>query len=203
MIIVVSIVLPGIFFTWHNITITDSIELPAKRARLSIQDTESLNVVHVDSKERMDTSAGKEVSKDQVCTISMDSPSPKSHQQESENVPQHSTESNGKCRVQPECIKESQDKLTVNDLATVQRAVWDGRAKWYNIGLELGLKPGTLDAIEKKNFHDTDDCFRATLHAWLSSEDLCPSWRHLADALRAPPVGMWHLAEEISNSHTL
>ena len=38
--------------------------------------------------------------------------------------------------------------LTEADLADVQRALWDGRAKWYNLGLELGLIAGTLDAIQ-------------------------------------------------------
>jgi hypothetical protein len=85
----------------------------------------------------------------------------------------------------------------VDDLASVQRTVWEGRAEWYNIGLELGLKAGTLDAIQQTNHYHTDHCFRAILKEWLSKSDLHPSWSVLAGALKAPPVGLEHLAEKI------
>ena len=100
------------------------------------------------------------------------------------------------------CLQVGEDfprLLTVNDLASVQRAVWEGRSKWYNIGLELGLKVGTLDAIRQTNHHVADDCFRETLKKWLSSSNLQPSLRSLADALKVPPVGLELLAEELSN----
>jgi hypothetical protein len=87
----------------------------------------------------------------------------------------------------------------VDDLASVQRAVWEGRAKWYNIGLELGLTAGTLDAIQQTNHHHTDNCFRATLKEWLNKSDH-PSWSVLASAMKASPVDMGHLAEQIMDS---
>ena len=85
----------------------------------------------------------------------------------------------------------------MDNLVSVQRAVWEGRAEWYNIGLELGLTAGTLDAIKQTNHHDADNCFRATLKKWLSRGDLCPSWSTLAASLRAPPVGLEYLAEQL------
>ena len=84
--------------------------------------------------------------------------------------------------------------LTVNDLAKVLGAVWEGRAKWYNIGLELGLTAGTLDAIQKTNGHDIDDCFRAMLKEWLRKS---PTWSSLARSLRAAPVGLEQLADQL------
>ena len=87
--------------------------------------------------------------------------------------------------------------LTVDDLAEVQRAVWEGRAKWYNMGLELGLTAGTLDAIQQTNKHDVDDCFRAMLKEWLRKTEVLPAWNSLAKALRAPPVGLEQLAEQL------
>ena len=87
--------------------------------------------------------------------------------------------------------------LSLDDLAYVQETVWDGRAKWYNIGLGLGLTAGTLDAINKTNHHDTDQCFRETLKKWLSRSELTPSWSGLAKALRAPTVGYEELAEQL------
>ena len=85
----------------------------------------------------------------------------------------------------------------MDDLASVQRTVWEGRAKWYNIGLELGLTAGMLDAIQQTNHDHTDHCFRATLKEWLSRADLQPSWSSLAAALRAPPVGLGNMAEQL------
>ena len=85
----------------------------------------------------------------------------------------------------------------MNDLAFVQTAVWEGRARWYNIGLQLGLDPGTLEAIEIGKQSNPDRCFTETLKEWLSSPDLHPSWSSLARSLRAPPVGLEDLAEKL------
>ena len=57
---------------------------------------------------------------------------------------------------------EGHHDLTLDDLASVQQSVWEGRSKWYNIGLELGLTPGDLDAIDHDH-RSADKCFTATL----------------------------------------
>ena len=87
--------------------------------------------------------------------------------------------------------------LIVDDLADVQRTLWEGRVKWYNIGLELGLTAGTLDAIQLTNKHDVDECFRVMLKEWLRKSELLPTWSSLAKALRALPVGLEQLAEQL------
>ena len=84
----------------------------------------------------------------------------------------------------------------MDDLVSVQRAVWEGRAKWYNIGLELSLKPGTLDSIKLANQGDPDYCLTPTLKKWLRKAEH-PSWSDLVSALKAPPVGLGCLAEQI------
>lgn len=94
---------------------------------------------------------------------------------------------------------QGEDILTVNDLASVQTAVWEGCAKWYNIGLQLGITPGRLDAIMVANQSDPDRCFTATLKEWLSKSELHPSWSSLARSLVAPPVGLGYLAEQLPN----
>jgi hypothetical protein len=95
-------------------------------------------------------------------------------------------------------IEEASHLLTIDDLARVQRAVWEGRSKWDNIGLELGLTAGTLDAIKKTNHHVVEDCFRETLKQWLMrSSDLKPTSSSLAKALKSPTVGLAQLAEDI------
>ena len=87
----------------------------------------------------------------------------------------------------------------VDDLAPVQEAVWEGRTKWYNIGLQLGLSPESLDAIERTKHHVIDDCFTETLKVWLRGSGNRPSWRCLARALRARTVGLVVLAGKLQN----
>ena len=84
--------------------------------------------------------------------------------------------------------------LSIKDLSKVQRAAWDARAKWYNIGLELEIDPGTLDTI-KGNNDNIDDRFRAMLTTWLKMAEPRPTREALAEALRSPTVGYEHLAE--------
>jgi hypothetical protein len=85
-------------------------------------------------------------------------------------------------------------KLTIKDLCKIQRASWEGRTKWYNIGLELDIDPETLNTI-KGNNDNIDDRFQAMLMTWLKMVDPRPTWEALAEALRSPIVGYEHLAE--------
>ena len=89
----------------------------------------------------------------------------------------------------------------MDDLASVQRAVWEGRASWYNLGVQLGLDPGTLDAIEQDKRGNPGHCLTEILKKWLSSPGLRPSWSSLARSLRALPVGREDLAKKLVTSH--
>ena len=91
-------------------------------------------------------------------------------------------------------IPPIEGELNMKDLCEVQRATWDARRQWYNIGLELHIDPGTLDVIEGNN-KDINNCFRAMLTTWLKMVEPKPTWETLAEALRSPPVGFEHLAE--------
>ena len=86
--------------------------------------------------------------------------------------------------------------LSSNDLQKVQRIIWDARAQWYNLGLELDITPDSLDALELAYARMPDHCFRAMLTQWLR-EHPKPTWSALAKALKSPSVGYSHLAEEI------
>ena len=90
-------------------------------------------------------------------------------------------------------------ELSTKDLRKVQRAAWDARAKWYNVGLELDIDPGTLDTIKRDN-DNSDDRFRAMLMTWLKMVEPKPTWEALAEALRSPTVGCGHLADLIQSS---
>ena len=74
--------------------------------------------------------------------------------------------------------------------------MWQGRKKWYKIGLQLGLPPGDLDSIKEFQHNDPDHCITATLNVWLTSS-YQPSWSSLAEALRATSVGYCDLADQI------
>ena len=86
--------------------------------------------------------------------------------------------------------------LTITDLRKIQRAAWDSRDEWYNIGLELSIDPETLNVIKRDNAK-TNDCFREMLTTWLKIVQPKPTLAVLAEALQSPTVGFEHLAEQV------
>ena len=88
--------------------------------------------------------------------------------------------------------------MNVRDLYKVQDAVWPARAKWYDIGLRLGILAGTLDAIAAAHLRNPDECFTNTIKEWLKNDEPQPTWESLVDALRSPVVGYADLANNLS-----
>ena len=86
--------------------------------------------------------------------------------------------------------------LTITDLRKIQRAAWDSRDEWYNIGLELSIDPETLNVIKRDNAK-TNDCFREMLTTWLKIVQPKPTLAALAEALQSPTVGFERLAEQV------
>ena len=78
------------------------------------------------------------------------------------------------------------------DLAKLQRLLHDVRSKWYNIGVQLNINTGTLDAI-RREWYDCGDCLREMIKHWLSSG--YPTIDALMEALSSEPVGENKLAE--------
>ena len=87
----------------------------------------------------------------------------------------------------------SGDKLTSDDLGCVYEEVLDVCSQWYNLGLQLKLRTGTLERIYAQFRGDPRDQLRETLKTWLTTSDN-PSWRTLTDALRSKSVGATQLA---------
>ena len=87
-------------------------------------------------------------------------------------------------------------KLNTRDLSKVRNEVLSAAAKWYDIGLELGMSVDYLDTVKKEN-DDQKDCLREMLRQWLSGVDPEPSWESLVAALRIPVVNYPALASEI------
>ena len=80
------------------------------------------------------------------------------------------------------------------ELSTLVEKLHEARAKWYNIGLQLHLEPGTLKAIEEQFRNDPQNCLREVLNYWLNMNADC-TWNALAKVLRKPTVGEIQIAE--------
>ena len=70
--------------------------------------------------------------------------------------------------------------------------ILDVSAEWYNLGLLLKVKTGTLDSI-RTEFYPHKNRLREVVKAWLAAGDN-PSWKTLRDALGSPVVGANYLA---------
>ena len=87
-------------------------------------------------------------------------------------------------------------QLTEKDLLNVMEELADVRAKWYNIGLGLGVSVGTLDGIHAEH-SNTSDCLRETLKKWLNSYPPHPTWSKVVEALRTKIVDKTRLATDL------
>ena len=69
------------------------------------------------------------------------------------------------------------------------------RAKWYNLGLGLGISCNDLDAIKKDCKEDTGECLKGVLKLWLRSQH--PGIADLIESLSKQTVGEGQLAKEL------
>ena len=88
----------------------------------------------------------------------------------------------------------------MEDLSEVRGALYEYRAKWYDIGIELKLSIGTLNTI-KEDFPQAAECLREMCIHWLKRIDPRPSWEALTKALESPPVGEGHLAQQLRDKY--
>ncbi len=85
--------------------------------------------------------------------------------------------------------------LGTTDLLLLCEALFEVRAKWWPIGLKLGLTPGTLDEIEQRRIIP-DRLLQEVLLYWLRVT-VGATWKQLIDALRSAPIGEIQLAEKL------
>ena len=78
--------------------------------------------------------------------------------------------------------------------------MYEARAKWYDIGIELKLSIGTLNTI-REDFPQAADCLREICIHWLKRTDPRPSWTALSVVLESPPVGEGHLAQQLRGKY--
>ena len=91
--------------------------------------------------------------------------------------------------------------LTSCDLKDIINSVWEARARWFHIGIQLSMNVAVLEAI-KSNHHDQlDACLTAMLTEWPKQTDPKPNWEALVTALKNPSVGCGHLADAIERTY--
>ena len=94
-------------------------------------------------------------------------------------------------------------RLDENDLRDLKRELYAIREHWYDLGLELGVSPATLDQI-RHAYNDPRsfaECLREVLRHWLYSEATNKTLRTLWDALQSVTVGGHQLAHRLERTH--
>ena len=71
--------------------------------------------------------------------------------------------------------------------------------RWYNLGLQLRVRPETLEAI-RAHFKDSRDQLREMLKIWLTTSEN-PSWKTLTNALKRPTMGESQLAGSLETKY--
>ena len=110
----------------------------------------------------------------------------------------------GTSHSQPDTILYNQpagQQLSVNDLHTVMEELNNVRAKWYDIGVQLRVNIGTLDAIKEQYLNNPSDCLRETLTTWLKSYPPHSTWSKVVDALKSSTVGEARLAADLEQKY--
>ena len=89
------------------------------------------------------------------------------------------------------------------DFRDVKEAVYDARRKYYQIGLELGLKQPDVKTIATQHGNDYDQGLDNVLVKWMNQRNLIPTWKSLSKALRSPLVDEESLADDIDEAKML
>ena len=92
-------------------------------------------------------------------------------------------------------------QLSVADLKVVRSTLWEARASWRDIGIELNLIVTDLDVIKGDCDGIIDKCFTEMLTQWLKQVDPPPTWSAVVTALKQPVIGKHRLAKQIENMH--
>ena len=83
----------------------------------------------------------------------------------------------------------------MDDLGQVLEELQDVRDQWYRLGLQLKVRPETLDTI-REQFSDSTHRLLEVLRVWLITNGNA-SWKTLTDAVRSRSVGASQLAANL------
>ena len=81
----------------------------------------------------------------------------------------------------------------------MNEALFDIRTRWFSLGLQLGIHPGTLNTIEHQYQRDPDKCLLKLLIEWLKSGEA--SWEKLISALTNKTLGETNIAGKLEEKH--
>ena len=87
-----------------------------------------------------------------------------------------------------------------DDLRDSQKQLIKVSHKWYDIGLELNVKPSVLNRI-RSQYSNPTECLREMLSEWLSGTNPYPTWEALAQALESLTVGESRLAMNVREKY--
>ena len=90
--------------------------------------------------------------------------------------------------------------LGETDLNCVREELHDVSHKWFDIGLGLNLRMGSLEALRSQNLGPSS-FLRDMLFKWLKTVDPPPTWEGLACTLETHVVGEPQLAEQLRTKY--
>ena len=93
------------------------------------------------------------------------------------------------------------ERLTIDDLNKVKKALLSARVEWEKIGLELEISAADLESIKNANRGNPDDCFIEMLKKFLKKGKPKPTWELLATTLEAEGIEYGALAEEVREKY--
>ena len=93
--------------------------------------------------------------------------------------------------------------LAPSDLNRLHNLLFCVKAKWKEIGLQLGVSVFSLDSIQAEViFRDDGQRLMQMLSQWLRNvTEPPPSWPQVVDALRSEPVNERSVAERVRRKH--
>lgn len=92
--------------------------------------------------------------------------------------------------------------LVSANLSKVLNLLLEVSIKWFNLGLQLGLKERDLKVIEQDHAKDgVEVCLREMLSLWLKMINPHPTWEGLVAALKKPSVLFSRLAKKIEDEY--
>ena len=99
------------------------------------------------------------------------------------------------------CSQPAGQQLSVDDeLAVLVEELINVCAKWYNIGMKLGVGVGRLDAI-RAQYNSPSNCLRETLAAWLRARPTPTTWNKVVEALNSAAVDEGTLATSLKHKY--
>ena len=99
------------------------------------------------------------------------------------------------------CSQPPGQQLSIDDdLAVLLEELDSVCAKWYNIGMKLGVRVCRLDAI-RAQYRDLSDCLRETLAAWLRAHPTPTTWSKVVEALNSAIVNEGMLATNLKHKY--